>query len=61
MNTKQAEYKTDIATLGRTVESLRTDMAKRDASLAKRDTWLIITGVSRVHGLAFSQGVRTEI
>ncbi len=32
MNTKQSEYKTDIS-------NLRTDMARRD-------TWLIITGVT---------------
>lgn len=31
MNSKQAEYKTDIA--------------KLDARMAKRDTWLILTGV----------------
>lgn len=36
MNTKQAEYKTDIARLAE-------DAAKRDAEAAKRETRLIVT------------------
>lgn len=39
MNTRQQEYKTDIAQLARTTESaierLRTDMAKRDTYLVR--------------------------
>lgn len=46
MNTKQAEYKTDIATLAGATESgmerLRADMARRDADASKRETRIVL-------------------
>ena len=39
MNTKQAEYKTDIARLAE-------DMAKRDTDAAKRETRMLIAVIS---------------
>ena len=39
METKQTEFKTDI---GRLAEQV----AKRDARIAKRDFWIIVTGLA---------------
>ena len=42
MNTKQAEYKTDIARLAEDMAKRDTDAAKRDTDAAKRETRLIL-------------------
>ena len=42
MNTKQAEYKTDIARLAEQMAQRDTDAAKRDTEGAKRETRIIL-------------------
>lgn len=54
MKTMQAEYKTDIALLART---LAEDNARRDSEAAERETRLIVTLVGLVIGAVAILGV----
>lgn len=54
MKTMQAEYKTDIALLAKT---LAEDNARRDTEAAKRETRLIVTLVGLVIGAVAILGV----
>ena len=50
MNTKQAEYKTDIARLAEQHAQLEKKLAERDTRLAERDSRFILLFVSLIVG-----------
>ena len=46
MDARLEKMETRFKTMESSVTDLRVEMARRDARLAKRDTWLIVTGIT---------------